>query len=86
MGDENGDCISCRWWRQIGDEYGWCRRYPPIMCESLVAFYGSGHEYDGVFRDAMQDPNVWAFPVSMIDDSCGEWTERIQPKNQEAQP
>jgi len=81
----NEMCRTCKWWNKsvVVNEWGKCRRHPPVLCESLVEFYRDNpdeHE-EGKYVEqdllaAIHGPNPWVWRVTMLDDLCGEWTSR----------
>ncbi len=71
-------CKTCKWWEPLPDIHvaddefrGECRRFPPLLCESLdiadAKFLG----------DKCVIPHG-RFPVTNDDEWCGEWQESEQ--------
>jgi hypothetical protein len=58
-------CNQCKHFWQLGDQYGKCRRYPPVL---IAAKYIETH-LQGLAQ-------LYDFPVLRDDQLCGEWTKR----------
>ncbi|MHC4610805.1 MAG: hypothetical protein ACYS7M_10720 [Planctomycetota bacterium] len=68
MNDSDG-CHNCFYFDDgLGDNAGWCRRYPPRT---------------RVCTDVPDDPNAavdWEWPVVYGDQFCGEWWAGMDEK------
>ena len=85
-----GTCRDCVFWEPRGviatAEYGYCNRYPPVLCDFILAteFARQARE-NGITETRAADGDddlesarsilPWRFPVTTLDDWCGEWKE-----------
>lgn len=68
-------CDRCRWW-DCSDTMpgsGLCRRYPPQLLPSALEQASDEGPGGWVKFDAFAT-RVWAFPITLDQDFCGEFT------------
>lgn len=67
-------CRNCKHWRQLGDEDGVCRRYPPVLdvLHAMEEIAKGGRDLDYAGMSIVW----WEQPRTCEDTTCGEWSAR----------
>jgi hypothetical protein len=67
-------CASCKFWQEVNDEWGKCRRHPPVLDVLQVEYArDNGYTEDDY---ASQSILWWSQPATSECSWCGEWVLR----------
>lgn len=72
MSERTERCENCRFWERLVDNlYGFCRRLPPRVSESIMQQQLAGDNiFDMTYNDALLEAS--RFPIALEDQWCGE--------------
>ncbi len=68
-------CETCRFWKNRVPDWGYCKRFPPVLVSSMVDWEVDDEE-GRLMTDMPAGMNATQFPVTSLDNWCGEHQPR----------